>query len=177
MRNFTRLLLFSFILFSCSKQNATPGGNTGGVAGSTPVKPVAPVTAVTILINNTAMNITSLSFERYGSGMGGGVTITASNSVQKVKAEAFNFYQQNPWGMIYQEQVSYFTRADSLQDWGAGYTRPVPRDDEVRFDNFTPLSDSVVNGSFSGSFNSPDYISREGQSIIIKGNFKLVFIK
>jgi len=128
------------------------------------------------MINDTAMNIMSLSYERYGSGMGGGMTITASNGVQKVKAEAFNFYQHSPWSMIYQEQVSYFTHTDSLKDWGETYLRPVPRDDQVTFDNFTPLSDSVVTGAFSASFNGGGGIAKGGQATTVKGNFKLVFI-
>ena len=177
MRNFTQLLLLSFLLYSCSKHNDGPGNNTGGNPGSTPAKPAAPVTKVTITINDTAMHITSLSFERYGTGLGGGLTITASNAFQKVTAETFNFYQQSPWSMIYEEQVSYFARADSLSSWGSTYTRPVPRDDQVSFDNFTPLTDSVVTGNFSASFNGTGGISKEGQAITIKGTFKLVFIK
>lgn len=179
MRNFTLFLFISFLLFSCSKQNESPDGNPGGPSGSAPAKPVAPVTKVTIIINDTAMEITSLSFERYGSGMGGGVKITASNAVQKVMASTFNWYQQSPWGMIYQEEVSYFTRADSLGDWGGTYTRPVPRDDQVTFDNFTPLADSVVTGGFSASFNggNGNVKGGVGQGVRVQGSFKLVFIK
>jgi len=181
MRNFTRLLLFSCLLFSCSKQNDAPGDTSGGPSGTTPAKPAPPappVTTVTITINDTAMNITSLTFGRYGSGMGGGTTITASNAFQKVTAETFNWYQQSPWSMMYTMQVSYFTRADSLADWGVTHTRPVPRDDEVRFENFLPLSDSVVRGSFSGSFNGGGGIEKGGGNLIrVKGNFQLVFIK
>lgn len=177
MRNFTKLLFISFLLFSCSKQNEGPGNSTGTPPGNPPVKPAPPVTQLTIMINDTAMKITSLSYERHGSGAGGGMTITASNDVQKVTAVAFNFYQNSPWDMIYQMEVSYFTRADSLSAWGGTYTRPVPRDDQLRFDNFTPLADSVVTGNFSGSFNGTGGLEKEGQATTVKGNFKLVFIK
>jgi hypothetical protein len=123
------------------------------------------------------MKITSLTFSRYGKGMGGGMTITASNAFQKVTAETFNWYQQSPWSMMYTMQVSYFTRADSLADWGETHTRPVPRDDEVRYENFLPLTDSVVTGNFSGSFNGVGGIVKGGGSFItVKGNFQLVFI-
>jgi len=179
MQNFTRLLLISFLLFSCSKQNESPGDPSGRPPQPTPPKTETPTTKLTIMINDTAMNIASLSYERHGSGTGGGMTITASNAIQKVTAVVFNFYQNSPWDMIYQEEVSYFTRADSLGDWGGTYTRPIPRDDGVTFDNFTPLADSVVTGLFSASFNKGGVIKGEGgqPSITIKGNFKLVFVK
>ena len=179
MRKIALFLFISFLLFSCSKENDRPDGNPGGPSGSAPTKPAPPVTKVTIMINDTAMDITSLSFERYGSGNGGGVKITASNAVQKVMAATFNWYQQSPWGMIYQEEVSYFTRADSLADWGEGYTRPVPRDDRVSFDNFTPLADSVVTGAFGGTFNggNGNVKTGVGQAVKVQGSFKLVFIK
>ena len=121
-----------------------------------------------------AMNITSLSFERHGDGNGGGMTIIANNNVQKVIAEIYNFYQNNPLGMIYTEQVDYSTRDDSSSSWGGDYTRPVPRDDQVAFDNFTPLSDSVVTGNFSASFYS-NGSTKEKKTITVKGSFQLVF--
>jgi len=65
------------------------------------------------MINDTAMHITSLSYERHGNAIGGGMTITAGNNIQKVTAEVSHFYQNSPWDMIYQMEVSYFTRADS----------------------------------------------------------------
>ena len=106
------------------------------------------------------------------------MTITASNAFQKVTAEAFNWYQRSAWRMVYRMQVSYFTRTDSLADWGETHTRPVPRDDEVRYENFLPLSDSVVRGTFAGSFNGGGGIVKGGGNFItVKGNFKLVFIK
>lgn len=178
MRNFTLLLLISLLLFSCSKQNEVPGGSMGGSSGRTPAKPPAPpATKVTVTINDTAMNITSLSFGRHGDGNGGGMMITASNALQKVTAEVFHFYQNSPWDMMYQQEVSYFTRTDSLQPWGETYTRVVARDDGVLFDNFTPLSDSVVTGNFGASFNGPGSTPKEGKLIVVKGNFKLVFIQ
>ena len=176
MRNFAMLLFISLLLFSCSKQNDDPGGNTGSTSQLPPVTP-APVTKLTIMINDTIMTITSLTYGRYGSGTGGGMTITASNDIRKVTADVLNFYQQSPWDMMYEQEVSYFTRADSLSAWGGNYTRPVPRDDRVTFDNFTPLSDSVVTGGFSASFNEAGGVVKEGQAITIKGNFKLVFVK
>jgi len=175
MRNFTRLLLLSCLLFSCSKQNDDPGGSRGP-ALSTPAAPAPPVTAVSITVADTAMNITSLTYSRYGTGEGGGMTITAANAFQKVTAETFNWYQHSPWSMMYTMQVSYFTRADSLAAWGETHARPVPRDDEVRYENFLPLTDSVVRGNFSGSFNTGGIV-KGGQLITVKGNFKLVFIK
>ena len=175
MRNFTRLLLLSCLLFSCSKQNDDPAG-TPGPKPAAPAPPAAPVTTVSITVDDTAMNITSLTFSRYGSGEGGGMTITAANAFQKVTAETFNWYQHSPWSMMYTLQVSYFTRADSLADWGETHVRPMPRDDEVIYENFLPLSDSVVRGNFWGSFNAGG-IAKGGQFITVKGNFKLVFIK
>ncbi len=177
MRNFTQLLLLSFLLFSCSKHNDSPGNNAGSNPVSTPAAPAAPVTTVSIMINDTAMHITALSYARYGSGIGGGLSITASNGTQKVTAETFNFYQHSAWDMIYQEEVSYFSREDSLSSWGGTYARPIPRDDEVRFNNFTPLSDSVVTGHFSASFIGTGDIGKESQVTTVKGTFKLVFIK
>jgi len=179
MRNFTRLLLLSCLLFSCSKQNDDPAGTPGGSRGpapTTPAAPAPPVTTVSITVADTAMNITSLTYSRYGTGEGGGMTITAANAFQKVTAETFNWYQHSPWSMMYTMQVSYFTRADSLAAWGETHARPVPRDDEVRYENFLPLTDSVVGGNFSGSFNTGGIV-KGGQLITVKGNFKLVFIK
>ncbi|MDO6432778.1 hypothetical protein Q4E93_19380 [Flavitalea sp. BT771] len=177
MRNFTRLLLLSCLLFSCSKHNDGPGGSSGP-SPAPPAVPAAPQTTVTVTINDTVMKITSLSYSRYGSGEGGGMTITAANAFQKVMAKTFNWYQRSPWSMMYTMEVSYFTRADSLADWGEDYTRPAPRDDEVRYENFLPLSDSVVRGDFSGTFNgSGGIVKGGGNGIKVKGNFKLVFIK
>jgi hypothetical protein len=126
------------------------------------------------MINDTAMNITSLSFERHGDGDGGGMTIIANANFQKVIAEVYNFYQPNPLGWIYTEEVDYLTRDDSSSTWGGDYTRPVPRDDRVTFDNFTPLSDSVVTGNFSASFYSTGS-TKETKTITVRGNFQLVF--
>jgi hypothetical protein len=106
------------------------------------------------------------------------MTIAATNALQKVTAEGFHFYQHSAFDMMYTQEVSFFTRADSLADWGVTHTRPVPRDDGVRFQNFSPLSDSVVSGSFSGSFNGGGGIEKgEGDVIRVKGSFMLVFIQ
>ncbi|PWU24318.1 hypothetical protein C5B42_00055 [Candidatus Cerribacteria bacterium 'Amazon FNV 2010 28 9'] len=127
------------------------------------------------MINDTAMKITSLSFERHGDGNGGGMTIIANDNVQKVIAEVYNFYQTNPPGMIYTEEVSYLTRQNSSGSWDDVYARPLPRDDQVTFDNFTPLSDSVVTGNFSATFYSTDS-AKEKKTITVRGTFQLVFV-
>jgi hypothetical protein len=173
MRNFTSLLLFAILLCSCSKN----GDNSPRGISNAPRQPitqrVTPVTNVSITINDAAMNITSLSFERHGDGDGGGMTIIANDNFQKVIAEIYNFYQTKPYGMIYTEEVDYLARDDSSSSWGGDYTRPVPRDDQVTFNNFTPLSDSVVTGNFSASFYSTG--GEEKKTINVRGSFQLVF--
>jgi len=181
MRNFTWLLILSFLVFSCSKQNQDPGSGTPSAPAGprTPAAPAAPTTAVTITVNGAPMAIDSLTFSRYGGGEGGGMTITALNAGQKVTAEVYHFYQHSGFDMMYTMEVSYFTRGEGQTGWGDSYKRPIPRDDEVRFNNFTPLSDSVVTGSFSGTFDGGGGIEKggAGQGISIQGNFGLVFIK
>jgi hypothetical protein len=178
MRNFTQLLLISILFFSCSKDHEDlPGSSNTNLPAQPPAPPPAPVTTLSILVNDTVMNITSMSYERHGTGNGGGMTITASNNVQKVIATAYNWYQNSPWQMMYTMEVSYFTRTDSTGDWGVTYTRPVPRDDRVMYNNFMPLADSVVTGNFTASFNAKEGNAKENKLITVKGNFQLVFIK
>lgn len=172
MRNFTRLLLFAILLSSCTKNDDNPAKGVSNASRIT--QRVTPVTNVSIMINDTVMNITSLSFERHGDDNGGGMTIIAHDNVQKVIAEIYNFYQTNPLGMMYTEEVSYLTREDSSSSWGGVYTRPVPRDDQVTFANFTPLSDSLVTGNFSASFYSTGS-TKEKKTITVRGSFQLVF--
>ncbi len=174
MRNFTSLLLFAVVLSSCSKND----DNLPNSISNTPRQPitqrVTPVTKVSVMINGIAMNVMSLSFERHGDGNGGGMTIIANDNVQKVIAKAYNFYQTNPLAMMYTMEVSYLTRQDTSSSWDEVYTRPVPRDDQVMFENFTPLSDSLVTGNFSASFCSTGD-AKEKKTITVSGSFQLVF--
>lgn len=174
MRNFTSLLLFAILLCSCSKNDDNSPNGINNAPRQQNTQRVTPVTNVSIMINDTAMNITSLSFERHGDGNGGGMTIIANDNVQKVIAEVHNFYQTNPLAMIYTEEVSYLTPEDSSGCWGGVYKRPVPRDDQVTFCNFTPLSDSLVTGNFSASFYSTGS-TKEIKTITVRGSFQLVF--
>ena len=175
MKNFTTFLFFSLVLFSCTKQTESPNNNTTSSTGSPPTN-VAPVTQVSISVNGEIMNITSLSYERHGKGVGGGISITASNNVQKVTAVTAPFHTYNaPWSMMYPMEVSYFTKADSLSGWGVAYPRVVPRDDRMIYDNFDPLGDKVVKGNFSGSFNGASGPTKEEYRIIVTGYFALVF--
>ena len=171
MRPFTYLLLIPFVLLACSKQNENPSGSGGNNNSSgTPPPPSKPTTRVSILVDDSPMVITSLAYQR-GSAQ---LSITATNATQKVTADVYNFYQTSAWNMMYTMEVSYFTRPDSLSGWGTGYTRPAPRDDEVRFVNFTPLKDSLVTGDFSGSF-APAIVTKLDGPVTIKGSFQLVF--
>ena len=175
MKNFTTFSLIAFILCACNKETEFPNNNRPVPPPSPP--PIAvPVTTVSISINGTSMNITSLSYERHGKGVGGGVSITASNNVQKVVAVTSPFYQYNPpWSMMYPMEVSYFTTKDSLSGWGVTYPRPVPRDDRMIFDNSAPLSDKVVKGNFSASFIGANGSTKDEDRIVLTGYFVLVF--
>lgn len=173
MRPFTYLLLIPFVLLACTKQNENPsgnGGNNNNNGSGTPPPSSKPTTQVSILIDDSPMVITSFDYQRGSASL----SITATNAKQKVTANVYNFYQTSAWNMMYTMEVSYFTRPDSLSGWGTGYTRPVPRDDEVRFVNFTPLKDSLVTGDFSGSF-APETVAKLNGAVTIRGSFQLVF--
>jgi hypothetical protein len=77
--------------------------------------------------------------------------------------------------MMYIMEVSYFTRTDSLSGWGVTYPRPVPRNEEIRFDNFTPLTDKIVKGNFLGTFLEGSGPIKEEHRITVTGSFVLVF--
>jgi len=122
------------------------------------------------------MDITSLSYERHGKGAGGGISITASNDLQKVTAVTAPFYQYNPpWSMMYPMEVSYFARSEIGSNWGLTYPRPVPRDDEMIYDGSDPLGQKVVTGNFSGTFIIGTSPTKEEKHIVVKGHFVLVF--
>ncbi len=175
MKNFTNFLLISLMLYSCSKEKE-PGYTNPPQPPRPPAANPAPVTIVSILINDEIMKITSLSYERHGKGAGGGISITASNGLQKVTGVTAPFYQYNPpWSMMYPMEVSYFTRADSLSGWGVTHPRVVPRDDEMIYDGFDPLGEKVVTGHFSGSFIEGSSPTKEEHLVTVKGNFVLVF--
>jgi len=176
MKNSYLLLGFAVFFFSCTKQNDCPGSNTGPTTNPpNPPAPPAPVTQVAISLNSQPMNITSLSYQRHRNGDAGSLSITASNAFQKVTAVAspFSVYRP-PWSMIYVMEVSYFTRRDSLSDWGVTLSRPVPRDDKIYFDTGDPLDNKTVRGTFSGTFIEHSG-TKEDQFIVVKGNFTLAF--
>ena len=175
MKNFTTLLLICLVLFSCKKENEAPINNPQRPP-SPPPPNSAPVTTVSVFLNGTPMNITSFSYERHGRGAGGGISITASNGLQKVTGVTAPFYQYNaPWSMIYPMEVSYFTRADSLSSWGVTHPRLVPRDDRMIYDDLDPLNDKLVRGNFSGSFLEEGGPAKEGNVTVVTGSFVLVF--
>jgi hypothetical protein len=174
MKNFTTLVIICILMCACKKQVDLSSNNPPGPAAPPPAAP-APVTTVSITINGTFMSITSLSYQRHGSGSGGGVFITAANNFQKVTAVASPFYQYDPPGsLVYLMEVSYFTRVDSLSGWGSSYPRAIPRDDKIIFDNCAPLSQKIVRGNFSGTFIEASG-SKDEHPIRITGNFMLVF--
>jgi hypothetical protein len=174
MKNFTTLLIICIVMCACNKQDDYSNDNPLPPAAPPPPNPV-PVTSVSITIAGAEMSITSLSYHRQGSGSGGGVFINATNNLQKVTAAASPFYQYDPPGtLVYLMEVSYFTRRDSLSEWGSTYRRVIPRDDKIIFDNCAPLSQKMVRGNFSGTFiEAVD--SKEQHPIYVSGNFALVF--
>ena len=175
MKNFTLLLLISFAMISCKKENGSPYSNPPSPPA--PPRPAPPpATYVAISINGTLMNITSLSYERHGSGVGGGISITAINNTQKVTGVTAPFYQYNaPWSMMYPMEVSYFTRADSLSSWGVTHPRPIPRDDKMVYESSAPLSDKIVKGYFYGSFIEGVSPTKEERRTVVNATFTLVF--
>ena len=173
MKNFTLLLLISFLFFSCAKENEYPGGYTNYTV-STPPPPPAPTSSISISINGAPMAVTSLHYYRQTNG----IWITAANDLQKVTAVASPFTEFGPGGnsgYTCKVEVSYFTRADKGSDWDVTYPRVVPRDDKIIFNECTPLRAKMLTGNFSGSFIEPSSSPKEGDHIYITGNFSLVF--
>jgi hypothetical protein len=173
MKNFTTLVIIFILMCACNKQDDLSNNYAPSPAAPPPAAP-APVTTVSITVNGTFMSITSLSYRRQNSGPGGGVFITAANNLQKVTAVASPFYQYNPGSLVYQMEVSYFTRLDSLNAWGSSYPRAIPRDDKIIFDNCAPLTQKTVSGNFSGTFIEASG-SKDEHPIRITGNFMLAF--
>jgi len=174
MKNFTLLLLISFLFFSCDKENECPYSGTP----SSPVSPSPPasrpVATIAISINGAPMTITSPNYYRQTNG----IWITAANDLQKVTAVASPFTEFGPGGnsgYTCKVEVSYFTRSDKGSEWGVSYPRVVPRDDKIIFNECTPLRAKMLTGNFSGSFIEPGSSPKAGDHIYITGNFSLVF--
>jgi hypothetical protein len=175
MKNFTLLLFIVLVIASCKKDNDPPYTNPPSPPAP-PSQAPAPVATISIFISGVPMTITSFSYTRHGKGAGGGISITATNNVQKVTAVTAPFYQYNaPWSMMYPMEVSYFTRTDSLSGWGVTHPRPVPRDDRVIYDSSDPLNDKLVKGNFSGNFILGSGPSKDEHAVTVSGNFGLVF--
>lgn len=162
MRNFTPYIFVCLLLCACSKNSDTPNNNTttGTSTGGTQTKQ----SAISVLINNQPMAVSSIDFNRNG----GSFNFTAQNALQKVDVTCFHFYEQSWASFMYSDSIVYSTRPDSLSAWNS--TTAPNNANDVYFNCCTaPLQDPDISGTYNANFNV-------GKGALeIKGDFDLLF--
>ena len=167
MKSFTFFALCLLIIISCNKQSSQPAGSSNGntavAATNDTAKEGSYPSKIRVFVNDVAIPVTSIHYNRST----GSFNFSAGNSLKKVDAKCFWFYQQSRWSYQYSDSITYATRPDTLTTWT---TTTATNRGNVTFDCCNaPLTDSLVEGEYTGSFVS------NKNNIIVKGDFHLVF--